>query len=197
MVWFTFISGVREQVVHRIVSAGVVSMCVDGWEDYAKFPCRLVGKMFFPPLPSSMKATLGFTVHPPAGRALLFRFERIVHRETADWLDIAVRNVVKDIQDLGVGVAAVIADNAANIQKGLRLSARNVGFVVVNCWSHTLNLLLKVSFSFWFRKRIKKNQKKIKRSKKSKKRRGLAPPAGKSASPIWWGSEPRNVHERS
>eukprot|EP00667_Euglena_gracilis_P012102 EG_transcript_12408 len=117
--------GVKEQVVLAVKRAGIVSIAVDGWEDYGKFP------------------TLGFTLHPPVGRALLLRFERVLHRETADWLDVAVRKVAQEVKELGAEVAGVIADNAANIQKGVKLSANTMGFVVVNCWSHTLNLLMK------------------------------------------------------
>ena len=103
-----------------------MSLAVDGWQDYARYP------------------TLAFTVHLPMGRSLLFSFERIFERETGEFLDQAVRKVANELKEMGVVVASVIADNAKNIQKGLQLSATNLGFLVMNCWAHTLNLLLKV-----------------------------------------------------
>ena len=58
-------------------------------------------------------------------------------------MEHTIRKVVNDLKSLGVVVASVIADNAKNIQKGLKLAATNLGYVVANCWAHTLNLLVK------------------------------------------------------
>ena len=43
----------------------------------------------------------------------------------------------------GIRVAGVVADNAKNIQKGIELTVVSKGFVNLNCFAHTLSLLLK------------------------------------------------------
>lgn len=121
-----FFVGVRQHVIAQICSLGLVSVAVDGWEDYSKHP------------------TLAFTVHVPQGRAFLFKFVRVFDRENGEFLDKEVRKVVDELNGLGVKVSSVIADNAYNIQKGLRLGANAMGFVPANCWAHTLNLMLEV-----------------------------------------------------
>jgi hypothetical protein len=64
-----------------------------------------------------------------------------LERETAEFLSKATSEVVQSVRDLGVVVTAVVADNAKNIQKGLQLSSQS-GFIVGQCFAHTLNLLL-------------------------------------------------------
>ena len=113
------------QVNVAIQAKGYVAVAVDGWEDHQKFP------------------TLAFTVHVPGGRALLFDFYRVHERETANFLEKAVTTVVQKLKDMGVVVVAVTADNARNLQKGLQLSSNlGMGFVVGQCYAHTLNLFL-------------------------------------------------------
>ena len=104
-------------------------------------------------------STLAFTVHVPAGKAYLFQFKRVVKRETADFLEKEVSKVVNELTGMGVVVASVTADNAKNIQKGIKCITINFttllpktcalrlasnagqGFVVQSLWckivSHT------------------------------------------------------------
>ena len=81
-------------------------------------------------------------MHVPGDRAYVFKFERIDDSETGELLNSKIMEVVDELSDLGVVVARVVADHAANIQKGVRLAARN-GLLQANCFAHSLNLLLK------------------------------------------------------
>ena len=47
----------------------------------------------------------------------------MAERETKDFLDLEVSQVVLSLKELGVVVSGVIADNAKNIQAGLRCFA--------------------------------------------------------------------------
>ena len=103
-------------MISAIHSQGYVSVAIDGWEDHQKFP------------------TLGFTVTVPGGPAFLFRFARMLTRETAAALEKEVSSVVQELKDMGLVVTAVIADNARNIQRGLSLASNfGLGFVVGRC----------------------------------------------------------------
>ena len=72
----------------------------------------------------------------------MFKFNRIDVAETGMELNKFIMEVVDELRDLNLVVAAVVGDNASNIQKGIRLSALNV-LLQANCYAHTLNLLLK------------------------------------------------------
>ena len=117
-------AGIKESVVVAITQHGYVAVAVDGWEDHQKRP------------------TICFTVRVPTGRPYLFKFDRVDEAETGELLNNKIMEVVDELSDMGVVVTGVVADNAANIQKGLRLAARN-GLLQANCFAHTLNLLLK------------------------------------------------------
>ena len=87
--------------------------------------------------------TLAYMVQVPGGRAFLHKFHRVHERETGEYLQTCISNEVQSLRDMGLIVSAVIADNAMNMQKGIRLSSNmGQGFVVANCWAHTLNLFL-------------------------------------------------------
>lgn len=62
-------------------------------------------------------------------------------RETAQQLEGELKKVLTDLLSHGITVASVVADNAANIQKALRLGAGS--YLQLHCWAHTCNLLMK------------------------------------------------------
>jgi len=60
--------GIRAQVMHAISCAEIVSIAIDGWEDYAKF------------------LTLAHTITLPMGRNFLWSMERVLERETSEFM---------------------------------------------------------------------------------------------------------------
>lgn len=113
----------RKDVTDRLMQAKVVTLAIDGWEDHQKLP------------------TLAFSARTLLGQPYLVKFERIKDRETGEVLEGAIKDMKAELNELGIKVVGVIADNAANIQKGIRLS-KDVGVLQLNCLAHTLNLLL-------------------------------------------------------
>ena len=110
-------------------SFGVCSLAVDGWTDHGSFP------------------TLAFTATTPCKKAFLIKFQRARERETGEFLSEEIGEVVESLKSQGIRVAGVVADNAKNIQKGIELIVVHKGLVKLNCFAHTVNLLLfKVQF---------------------------------------------------
>ena len=106
-------------------SFGVCSLAVDGWTDHGSFP------------------TLAFTAITPCKKAFLIKFQRVRERETGEFLSEEIGEVVESLKSQGIRVAGVVADNAKNIQKGIELIVVPKGLVKLNCFAHTVNLLLK------------------------------------------------------
>ena len=116
---------VAQQVHARIGKHPLVSVAVDGWEDHHKLP------------------TLAFTVRLPDGSCYLYKFEQIHNPESGDFLEAKINSMVEDIESkLKVKVVGVVADNAKNIQKGIRQASETRSFFQLNCFAHTLQLLL-------------------------------------------------------
>ena len=116
---------VAQQVHAHIGKHPFVSVAVDGWEDHQKLP------------------TLAFTVHLPDGSCYLYKFERIHNPESRDFLEAKIDSMLEDIESkLKVEVVDVVADNAKDIQKGIRQANETGSFFQPNCFAHTLQLLL-------------------------------------------------------
>ena len=87
--------------------------------------------------------TLAFTVHLPDGTCYLYKFEQIHNPESGDFLEAKINSMVEDIESkLKVKVVGVVADNAKNIQKGIRQASETRSFFQLNCFAHTLQLLV-------------------------------------------------------
>ena len=116
---------VAQQVHARIGKHPLVSVAVDGWEDHHKLP------------------TLAFTVRLPDCSCYLYKFEQIHNPESGNFLEAKINSMVEDIESkLKVKVVGVVADNAKNIQKGIRQASETRSFFQLNCCAHTLQLLL-------------------------------------------------------
>ena len=101
-----------------------MNVAVDGWEDHQKHP------------------TLAFTVSTPSGKTYLWQFDRMNGSQTGDALRDEVASICHDLLTHGLTVVGLIADNAANIQRGLALvEGEEVdGRIKLNCLAHTLSL---------------------------------------------------------
>jgi hypothetical protein len=79
-------------------------------------------------------AVLAFTVSGPDGQALLFKLVECRESQTAAFLSVQLGLVLADLAVLGVKVAGVAADGAANCQKALADMASKHQFIPISGW---------------------------------------------------------------
>ena len=63
-------------------------------------------------------------------------------RETGEFISQEIKTVMESLKSECIRVVGVVADNARNMQKGIVLTIPE-GVLQLNCFAHTLNLLLK------------------------------------------------------
>ena len=63
-------------------------------------------------------------------------------RETGEFVSQEIKTVMESLKSECIRVVGVVADNARNMQKGIVLTIPE-GVMQMNCFAHTLNLLLK------------------------------------------------------
>ena len=114
----------KAKVEARLTAECAVYLAVDGWEDAHKCP------------------VLGVSALIVNAKPILLAFDREWQRETHDVLRDRLKEVLEELQKLGLKVEGIITDNAANLQLAISQLNEELGLVTLRCQAHTANLLL-------------------------------------------------------